>query len=105
MALHTPALAVQLRWGRRPRNRTALRERAQYGSGQLARHVPGLARYRGASQPARGNIAVHLVQFMRAIDSKMAHVLSSCMPSLETNQRRQVLLSLPKVLPQLPAGL
>ena len=64
--------------------------------------------HRGGQHPGkicRGNIAVHLVQFMRAIGSKMAHVLSSCTPSLQTNQRRQVLLSLPKVLPQLPAGL
>ena len=60
--------------------------------------------HRGGQRPGkicRGNIAVQLVQFMRTIGNKMAHLLSSCTPSLPTIQRRQVLLSLVHLVFQL----
>ena len=53
--------------------------------------------HRGGQHPGkvcRGNIAVQLVPFMRAVGNKMARLLSSCTSSLQTVPRRQVLLSL-----------
>ena len=60
--------------------------------------------HRGGQHPGkvcRGNIAVQLVPFMRAVGNKMARLLSSCTPSLQTVPRRQVLLSLVELLFQL----
>ena len=60
--------------------------------------------HRGGQRPGkicRGNIAVQLVQFMRTIGNKMAHLLSSCTPSLPTIQRQHVLLSLVHLVFQL----
>ena len=53
--------------------------------------------HRGGQHPGktcRGNIAMQLVQFMRAVGNKMARLLASCTLSLQTVPRRQVLLSL-----------
>ena len=60
--------------------------------------------HRGGQHPGkvcRGNIAVQLVPFMRAVGNEMARLLSSCTPSLQTVPRRQVLLSLVELLFQL----
>ena len=60
--------------------------------------------HRGGQHPGkicRGNIATQLVEFMRIVGNKMAHLLSSCTPSLQTAQRRQVLLSLVQLIFQL----
>ena len=60
--------------------------------------------HRGGQRPGkicRGNIAVHLVQFMSVVGNRMARLLSSCTPSLHTAQRRQVLLSLVELVVQL----
>ncbi len=60
--------------------------------------------HRGGQHPGkicRGNLAVQLVQFMRVAGNKMARLLSSCTASLQTVRRRQVLLSLAKLVFQL----
>ena len=60
--------------------------------------------HRGGQRPGkicRGNIAAQLVEFMRVVGNKMAQLLSSCTPSLQTAQRRQVLLSLAQVVFQM----